>query len=71
MKRFKTLRNVALEDDGVSWGGVAFRGETVGDFLDSVDPYGNQIITIQELNKTLESCGIKTIDFWFKGDEEC
>lgn len=61
---FKYL-DIALQDDPTtSFGGVSFLGETVADFLESVDCQsmdGTDINTINELNAALQQCGIKPI----------
>jgi len=46
-----------LEDDDSPYGGVAFLGETVGDFIGD----DSDITTIKELNEALVECGIKPI----------
>lgn len=46
-----------LEDDDSPYGGVAFLGETVSDFIGD----DSDITTIKELNEALVECGIKPI----------
>ena len=52
--------NIVLEDDDTETGGVGFEGETLGEFLDSVDMTGETDIDI--INKVLKDCGIKEIE---------
>ena len=50
-----------LEDDSTGeWGGVAFIGETVRDFLEDYTEEPEQL-TVNALNTLLEECGIKKI----------
>lgn len=50
-----------LEDDSTSeWGGTAFIGETVRDFLEDYTEEPEQL-TVNALNTLLEECGIKKI----------
>ena len=53
-----------LEDDDTPHGGVAFVGETVGDFVSDARGFGVEINTITELNEALIECGIKTLWGW-------
>ncbi len=53
-----------LEDDDTPHGGVAFMGETVGDFVSDAKGFGVEIRTIKELNDELVACGIRTIWGW-------
>lgn len=54
---------IVLEDDVTSEaGGVAFMGETVLDFLLSIDECDvEDMNTIEDLNEALQECGIKPI----------
>ena len=51
------IHNIVLEDDDSPYGGTAFTGETVGDFLEDNDEFDS----IEELNDVLMECGIKPI----------
>lgn len=58
-----------LEDDDTPYGGTAFYGETLGDFLDDVF-FGmgathddNDEINCYTINEALKQCGIKPINF--------
>ena len=52
-------KNVVLQDNNLPFGGIAFVGETLGDFLDEeVDPTS---LTMEELNRDLEICGIRAV----------
>lgn len=51
-------RSIILEDDDTEYGGVAFTGETLGDFLDDI---GDGFSTLEELNTALKECGIKPL----------
>lgn len=53
-----------LEDDDTPYGGVAFMGETVRDFIEEAEGYGEEIRTIKDLNNALIECGIRTIWGW-------
>ncbi len=53
----KKVLNYVLEDDDTDFGGVAFFGETVKDFIE--DQYYS---SVWELNKDLIICGIKPIE---------
>ncbi|WP_289760594.1 hypothetical protein [Lactobacillus taiwanensis] len=52
------LNMVLVDDCNCDFGGVAFNGETVRDFISEMD---NVIKTVAELNNALADCGIKTI----------
>lgn len=52
-----------LEDDDSPYGGAAFSGETVIDFLLSIgSDYAGTISTVEQLNAELVECGIKPIE---------
>ena len=52
-----------LEDDDSPYGGTAFSGETVIDFLLSIgSEYAGTISTVEQLNAELVECGIKPIE---------
>lgn len=59
------LRKIVLEDDNSGYGGTAFYGETLGDFLDELDPddigKDPNKLTIREINRLLKECGIRSI----------
>lgn len=56
----KKYLKIELKDDNTETGGIAFVGETVGDFIDhNVETIEN--ITLEELNTSLILCGIKPI----------
>ena len=51
-----------LEDDpDTPFGGIAFAGETVRDFVEESNGWGEDISTIEQLNANLIECGIKAI----------
>lgn len=57
-------RNILLEDDWSSFGGISRLGETLGDFLDGEFEDSDRIIKMQPLdfiNKMLVECGIMPI----------
>ena len=56
----RDFRKIKLEDDGSETGGIAFAGETLGDFLEN-DLDDNYEFTLDELNKVLKDCGIKPL----------
>lgn len=60
MKNQVNILDIELEDDDTLFGGVAFSGETVRDFLDSFEEE-DRPHDIDELNKKLVECGIKPI----------
>ena len=66
-RKIEDVMDVVLENDPsitpvVSFGRVSYPGETVRDFLYTVDRDREYIKTIADLNKTLTDFGIKTID---------
>ena len=50
--------NVVLEDDCAAFGGTAFDGETVADFIAECN---QEFHSVKELNDVLKHCGIKPI----------
>lgn len=54
---YKVL-NYELKDDDTPTGGTAFAGETVRDFIESID---DNISNLGSLNKALTECGIKPV----------
>ncbi|MGN1458210.1 MAG: hypothetical protein ACI4XP_09715 [Acutalibacteraceae bacterium] len=54
------IRSIVLKDDRTPYGGTAFVGETVGDFLDGLDE-DEEVYSLEELNEHLVKCGIKPI----------
>ena len=63
-EQVEKLKSIILEDDSTEYGGVAFVGETLEDFLASTGEwiYGVDDITPQKINDSLVSCGIKPIN---------
>lgn len=55
----QSVSEIVLEDDGSPHGGTAFVGETVRDFMRSIDDH--PIRTLSELNAALKECGIKPV----------
>lgn len=61
VQRYKVLSNLMscrLEDDDTPNGGVAFKGETVRDFIRSTD---RVIRDLDTLNAALKECGIRQL----------
>ena len=59
----KDIKDVILEDDNNSYGGVEFQGETLSHFLSCIlcdRKLGD--MTLDELNESLEECGIKKLE---------
>lgn len=57
-------RNILLEDDWSSFGGISYLGETLGEFLDGEFEDSGRIVKTQPLdfiNKMLVECGIVPI----------
>ena len=57
-------RNILLEDDWSSFGGISYIGETLGEFLDGEFEDSDRIVETQPLdfiNKMLVECGIMPI----------
>jgi len=53
---------IVLEDDASETGGVAFMGETVLDFMLSLDECDvEEMNSVDDLNDALKECGIKPI----------
>lgn len=59
-KQLKDRLDIVLEDDDSLYGGTMFRGETVRDFLYTIDR-DEEIATLDELNEALRVCGIKPV----------
>ena len=55
------ILNTELMDDKSDYGGIAYLGETVKDFIESV---GIAPSNINELNDALKECGIERIKEW-------
>lgn len=55
------ILNIVLKDDNSGQGGVSFIGETLGDFLKSVDCFDGNIYDVETLNAALNECGIKSL----------
>ena len=56
------VKDFLLEDDpDTPFGGIAFAGETVRDFIEEANGWGEDITTVEQLNKNLIECGIKAI----------
>ena len=54
----KEYKDIELEDDALTTGGIAHQGETLGEFMgDDIDKEES----IGELQKSLKECGIKQI----------
>ena len=59
------ISGIVLEDDNdpTTGGGIAFRGETVLDFLLSIDECDvEEMNSVDDLNKALHECGIMPIE---------
>lgn len=50
-----------LEDNTTEFGGIAFVGQTVSDFISASDSELTESSTVRELNKVLKECGIKEL----------
>ena len=57
------MKDVELKDDDTDKGGVAFKGETLGDFIREIDNERGtpKEYTLNEINNMLEDCGIETL----------
>ena len=53
------ILDIELQDDETSTGGISFDGETVRDFVLTVN-HGFE--NLEDLNKALRECGIKEIE---------
>lgn len=53
------ILDIELQDDETSTGGISFDGETVRDFVLTVN---HDFENLEDLNKTLRECGIKEIE---------
>lgn len=47
-----------LKDDDTEYGGTAFEGETVEDFMSEVYDETDHVVTLETLNESLKDCGI-------------
>lgn len=59
----KDIKDIILEDDETSYGGIEFQGETLSHFLSCIlwdRKLGN--MTLDELNDSLAECGIKKLE---------
>lgn len=52
------IKDIILEDDETSLGGVAFNQERLSDFISDLD---ENKLTLEDINKALVQCGIKPI----------
>lgn len=52
------ILDIVLQDDETSTGGVSHDGETVGEFVATVN---RGFENLEDLNKALKECGIKEI----------
>ena len=60
-----------LQDDETPTGGIAFRGETLKDFLcDALDFESYKNAKMSVINPMLKSCGIKPIDYQFANERK-
>ena len=59
MKKGEDYLDYILKDDETLNGGTSFNGETLRDFLDSVEI--EYATPMEEINKALVECGIKPI----------
>lgn len=55
----KEYKDIELEDDALTTGGIAHQGETLGEFMEN-DIHEED--SIGELQKSLKECGIKQIE---------
>lgn len=62
-EQIRTHLNDELEDDNsVEWGGTAFAGEKLSDFIaEYANDTGRSAITMSELNIELKECGIRPV----------
>lgn len=58
----RTVLDYALEDDDTPHGGIDHYGETVREYLSSIEGDGTRFNTLAELNKALSASGIKPIE---------
>lgn len=58
--KIKDILNIELEDDKQDFGGVAFAGETVKDFIEDIELDEN--MELNDFNKILYNCGVKEIN---------
>ena len=56
--------DVELHDNGTERGGVAFKGETLADFIEMLEQETGRVgkeYTLAELNSALKECGIEPL----------
>lgn len=54
--------DIELKDDNSETGGIAYSGQTLGDFLMEIAEYEEILgLTVGGLNEILKECGIKTV----------
>jgi len=56
---FDELMNIELEDDSTPYGGILHAGETLAEFLETVE--AERYTDIYKINQWLIECGIKPI----------
>lgn len=56
---FDELMNIELEDDSTPYGGISHAGETLEEFLETVE--AEKCTNIYKINQWLIECGIKPI----------
>lgn len=62
MYSFQMRGDIELHDDGTETGGVAFKGETLVDFIEEWENNTGRVgkeYTLAELNDALKECGIE------------
>lgn len=70
MKNYNKLLNTVLLDDETEKGGVAFIGETLGDFMIQANlPLSLVSCEPEKLNKRLVECGIQPVDIILEDDD--
>lgn len=57
-KELESYYSYVLEDDSTPYGGVAFSGETLRDFIETS---GERFTSLKEVNVALKECGIRPI----------
>ena len=55
------IEDVMLVDSPKATGGSAFSGETLADFINEWQRPSNYVLTLADLNRELEECGIEPI----------
>lgn len=55
------VRDIILRDDGTEKGGVAYKGETLADFIEQLENQKGTTgeYTLAEINEMLKECGIE------------